>query len=299
MRRRRFFFAALTLAAIAEAAPKRESEIFSIETRVLPYSKLEDPRSGNFQADSTEIQSENIRFRMGLPPKKYNQDKTLLGTGLSYEQLHFNYRNFDSSLEGAQVDTVHAIQGQVFIRHKLRPQYWHLRTFISAGFNSDFKSVTMKALRMQGGMLWEREVEAGSVSIGFVILDDFGRTRLFPAIGLEQTVREKHKFSLRAPTMASYSYLMSEKVEVGVAAKVSGMNARLEEDGVFKGKNLSYSMATLGPTAKFRLNKYLSLALEGGWTLYHKFKVLDRKDKIADYDLENSTYALIGLRLVR
>ena len=299
MIRRRISFAlvvALT-GTLSAAPPRRETDLITVETRILPFAKLKDPERGTYQ-ERLEVQPENIRVRMSVPPKVLNQGRTFLGTSLTYEQLHFNYKYWDSAQEPSRVDTVHAIQAQLFVRQKLKREPWFLRTFVSGGFNSDFASVSLRAARAQGGLIWETEGETGTYGLGVVVIDSFGKTRVLPAFGFEQTFAQRHKVSVRVPMIVGYTYMAGDGHEFGLAARVTGSNARLEKKGTFENKNLSYSLITVGPTAKFRVSKSLALTADAGWTVNHQYQILSGDKKIRDFDLENSHFIFLGVRLI-
>lgn len=266
-------------------------ELVTVETRLLPYTKLSD--AANPDEGRLKIRPESWRVRVGYPPHRFAKSGALLGGNFTYENLRFSYRNETAEI-GDRVDTVHGLQWNGFFRHPLGGEKWALQSFFTAGIHSDFENVTSRSLRFQGGALWQRTVAYGSYSIGVVALDDFGRTRVFPGVGAEWNIDKRQKITIRAPVETAYTYT-TETWTAGVAAGASGGGFRIGEKGPYQNSNLNYSIVTIGPTLEWRLSRRLKLEAEAGTTLYHTLEFRDGRHQVADFDLRRGPYGRFGI----
>jgi hypothetical protein len=278
------------LLIVAARAHGGEIELFSLEQRFLPYTQV-DNRS------ATEVQPEFTRAKMSLPPVLFRERNGVLGTSIAFENLHFNYRNWDALGDSARIDTLHSVQVSLFYMQPLRTPHWSLRTFLAPSLNSDFSAVTWAAFHLQGGVIFEKAVKATKFGLGVVVVDNYGRTMPFPAVSFETLLAGHHRISMRAPTQLSWFYVPNERWEAGLAMRINGGNYRLEEDGVFKGKTVRYSLGTFGPSLLMKLNSFLSMSLDAGTVFRHKFGVYDNRTEVRDFDLRNSYFASAGFRL--
>lgn len=267
----------------------RESERIAIESRFVPYRNVENSRG-------ISIQPEYAKVRVGLPPVMFPERKGFLATSVSYENLHFNYRNWGDE---SRVDTVHGIQLAFFYGEPMKKPHWSRRMFLTTGLSSDFASLSLEAFRAQGGIIFERDKDNRKWGLGIVVIDNFGRTLPYPAITYEALYAGRHRVSLRAPTQGSWFYVPGEKWEAGVNLRVDGGSYRLEEPGDFHGKTLRYSVGTVGPELRVKLKSFLLLSLESGWMFRHKIGIYSNRNKGRGWDLENSYYVTAGLRLMR
>jgi hypothetical protein len=285
------------LHAAEEQQTRRINERLSVETRTFPYSKLKDPFSGT-PHQRLEIQPENLRLRMGLPPLRFPKKNAMLIPSLTYEQVHFNYRNWNSQYEPYRVDTLHSIGASIFYRQPFQSPGWGFSLFLSGALASDFQSITTEDVRIQGGVLINRKVRGGNISFGAALIDNYGKQRVFPAIGFDPDVNAEHKFTLRVPVEVSYFYCpQGRSVEAGIAARVGGVNANLNEPGDYQHRNVAYSVGTVGPSVRLKFSKFVTLTVDGGWVPYHRFQILDKDDKLRDYDLSTDYFIAAGLRL--
>jgi len=64
-----------------------------------------------------------------------------------------------------------------------------------------------------------------------------------------------------------------------------------------KNPQLRYSVATVGPTLKYRLTQGLQLSISGGITFLRRFEFYDGNDKERSLDLQGSTFIKAGLQV--
>ncbi len=264
--------------------------------RYLPSTPLLDPAQEGL-SDQTEVQPRWVKLGLGFKPLIWNQGHTMMGWGVGYENFHFGYKNWDSTTRPARVDTIYNIGIPLFLSQKLRSPDWSLRVFFTPGFRSDFKSLTMKSFRTQGGFFFNRQIQNARLGLGLVVLDDSGQVKVFPGISYEQTWRQgRHRLLIRAPVLESYTYKPSEHWDVSLVARLSGIVARIEEPGVNQGKNASYSTGTLGPQVRWFLTKRWSVLAESGWVYRNKFEISSGNQRVNKYDLKQTWYLSTGLK---
>jgi hypothetical protein len=291
----RFFLlcAAAVIMTLAADAFAREIDVIAVETRGLPARGLKDPDPNSNEAE-WRVRTSASRVRVGFPPVKTGTSG-LLSFGVGFETLRFSYEGpVDPAI--AALDAFHTVSASAFYRKPLSKPRWNLQAFFRPAICSDFAALTTRALRIECGMFALRELPGGGWSLGLVLLNDFGRPRMFPAVGYEGVVHDRHRFTVRLPTQLSWSYVGAKKWEAGVAARVSGDNFRIEESGPYRGKNVAYSIFTVGPNVLIRLTTHLRLAAESGMTLYHKFDIREGNHNRRDLDLDNAPFLALSLR---
>jgi hypothetical protein len=279
-----------------EVSVYRPSERLSVEKRFLPFSHLKNPPQGTPLADA-RIQPDDTRVRFSFPAIRFPAHKASLVPSISYQDLHFNYRGWNSGYEPDRVDELQSIGVSALYRRPLSSPRWSLGWLASGSLASDFKVINWSSMRFQGAAFATRKVAHGNVSMGLALLNNYGRPRVFPLIGFDSSPGAVHKWTLRLPVEASYFYCPPKKWEVGVAARISGMNARITQQGEFQGKNVAYSVATVGPSLRWKFSSALALSLEAGWVPFHRFQILDNGTKIRDYDMSTPYFISTGLRL--
>ena len=274
----------------------REMDLVSIEVRSLPFLSLEHPQTNTFE-DHVKIQPQDVKARVSLPPWRLGSNGTLLSVGLGYENLRFFYKNWDSAQDPNRVDELQAAQLFFFLKKQLHAEGWGLRSFVTSGIHSDFKAITTRDLRLQGGAMLERQYARGHLwGFGLVFLNDYGTPRVFPGVYYQRTIGSAHRINVRLPTQLSYAYIPNDRWELGVAAKVTGNNSRLEREGPLKGKTVKYSLGTIGPSIKRNINRFLSVSLEGGTTFRHQLEIYDGSSRIRDLGLRQSYFVTTAVR---
>ncbi len=271
----------------AAASSARERELMSVDTRYLPYSDVENHTAA-------EIQPEFVRVKLPLRPMIFKGKGAVLAPSFSYENLHFNYRNWGALNDAARVDTLHEVQASLFYTQPLKKPNWSLVAFFNAGINSDMHSVTWDAFRAQGGTVFVRTKGVHKVGVGVVIVDIYGRTLPLPALTYEAEIN-KHRFTVRAPRQISWFYVPNDKWEAGLELSVNGGNYRLEEPGLFEGKTARYTLATFGPSLSAKISRGLSMRLDAGHVFLHKFGIYSNRTEIRDFDMERGYFFSAGL----
>lgn len=280
----------------AAEAPKREAEMFAVEMRYLPSVPLLDPSQEGL-SDQTEVQTTLVKLSLGFKPLIFNQGDTLIGWGVGYENFNFGYKHWNSTTNPARVDSVYNVGLSLFLSQKLPSPVWSMRVFVTPGFRSDFKSLTTKSFRTQGGLFFSRQIQDAIIGLGLVVLDNSGQIKVFPGVSYEQTWRQgRHRLLIRAPVLGSYTYKPRELWDVSLVARMTGIVARIEEAGVNRGKSASYSIAAVGPQVRWNLTKRWLAVFESGWVYRNKFEIIDGKKKVRDYDMNQAWYFSTGLK---
>jgi hypothetical protein len=281
-----------TLVRAEEPDPREQRpdlSLFSFETRLLP----------SLDVDNTdgEVSVRNSQIR-ALLPWRIKNDVSSLSATLGFESLAFKYDHWDPAAGPTTADRLYGAQVSFFYRRKLASPKWGFNAFVTPSLNSDFKAVTTRALRAQGGFLFNRFSGRGLWSFGAVFINDYGTPRVFPAIAYAGRPTERQTVTVRLPVLVSWAYQTSYTTETGLAARVSGNTYVLEEDGPRHHQSVRYSVGTIGPTFKWKPSSIFSLLLETGVTFRHRLEYWKDGERVNRLSFDPSGFLSVGVRLL-
>lgn len=280
----------------AEEKTRPEINLFSLESRLTPRLELKDPQPNTFE-EHAEVDLSYYQLKALLPwrPKPKNGH---LSATLGFESLSLRYHGWDDNADPTIADNLYALQISFSYRRPLKNERWGLYSFLTPSLNSDFKDLSGRAFRLQGGLLFTRKIQANNLSLGLVLINDYGTPRVYPAIAYTGKIGERQNFVVRLPVLASWGYEVSEKTEAGVAARVSGNNFYISEEGRYHSDQVKYSIASVGPYLKWKPRPLLVLGLETGFAFHHDFEYVKDGDTERDLDFKPSPMALVSVRWV-
>ena len=109
---------------------------------------------------------------------------------------------------------------------------------------------------------------------------------------------EEARIDMLLPVRAEFWYMPRPRIELGLAARVSGSQYHGDPDRYGVGDpQLRYSVGTVGPSVRLHLMKGISATVDGGVTVRRRFEFLDGDDKAHSLDLENSPFVKVGLQI--
>jgi len=267
-------------------------DLFSVETRMYPSLRLDDPTPGTFE-ENARVTPRPVRLQVALP-WRVRTERSMFSVSFGYERLGLELEGWPRA-EAFPRGPFHSVQLPMSFSRTLRDERWGTRFFLTPGLSSDFHDTGSRGFRVQGGALLERKNAGGAFSFGLVLINDYGSPRVFPAVAWMGRVAEKQVVAIRLPVVLSWTYQASEEWDAGFAARVSGGNYAIGRPDIFRNRQLKYSAGTLGPFVKRSFGKW-SVNVESGWVFLHSLEVVDQRHQIRDYDLDRSAFLTVGLR---
>ena len=288
-------FAGTIFAAEPEKQDLRpEIALASIETRIFPELELKNPTGPSDEEGRLQIDSIQTKF---LLPWRPEAQQFKLSFSINYESLALDYRNWDKTLSPVPPDQYHAAGLSIHGRKKIN-EIWASSFFISPSLNSDFGPIKWRDLRVPGGFLFDRSLQKGTLSMGFVLINNYGSPRVFPALGYMGTVGTNQVVVIRIPTLLSWGVKVNDRIETGLAARVAGNNFRIEKEGFYQGNSLRYSSTLAGPYLKWKVRRWAVIGLESGYSFRHKLEVWDGKHRVRNLNLKPEPYISVGFKLL-
>ncbi len=280
----------------AEEKGRPDITLFSYESRLTPRLELKDPIANSFE-ENAEVDVDYHQLKALLPwrPKPKNGH---LSATLGFESLSLRYHNWNENADPTMADDLYAVQVSFTYRRPLKNERWGLHSFLTPSLNSDYKKLSGRAFRLQGGLLFTRKIKTNNLSLGLVLINDYGTPRVYPAVAYAGKIGERQNFMVRLPVLASWGYEFTEQTEAGVAARVSGNNFYISEEGRYHGHQVKYSIASVGPYLKWKPVRSLILGLETGLAFHHDFEYVKDGDTVRDLDFKPSPVAVVSARWI-
>jgi hypothetical protein len=287
-----FLFCAVYQPVFSESR-RPDTPLFSLESRFLPSIGVKKAPAGLENAD---IRLHYWESKI-LLPFRYKNDSTSLTSTLSAESFDIDYLDWNSNIEPTPADHLYGLQLGLSMRRELRKEPWSLYSFLNPGVYSDFKKWSARALRFQGGLIFNYAAHKGTWGLGLVLINNYGTPRVFPAISYMGQLGRDQLLVVRLPVLVSWSRSFSKKTDVGVAARIAGSNYYLSEESRYHGNNLRYSVGLVGPFVKRKLTPRTVVSLDTGTTFRHHLEYFRDGERIKDFDLKNSLYLLLGFKI--
>lgn len=265
---------------------------FSIaEYEILTISGIKDPI--NSAQDSLEVIVNHFHFFGAFP--LVQKERLRVINGVAYDLWLLNFDQY--SLQARRPGTLHYLRYQLgFINY--RWNFWRLIGVVAPGLSTDFNNgLTTNDFRIQGMLLAINSVsENFQYGIGAGFTTDFGSPSPVPIVNISWQTNSKFRISGLLPKNLGIWYVPSQDREFGVRAAVSGSQFHLKEAGPqrMEDVDVKYSVLSLGPEYKQKVAGSIFLKLEGGYTLFRKFRFEGPNGK-NDLDLENNIFFRGGL----
>lgn len=125
----------------------------------------------------------------------------------------------------------------------------------------------------------------------------FGEGYPLPFLTLMWTNGSNARLDLFLPAHAELWYMPSQKVELGLAARLQG-NQYHGDPGRYGVGNpqMRYSVGTVGPSAKLHLSGGVHLTMDAGMTFLRRFEFFDGDQEQTSLDLKNSGFIRAGIQ---
>lgn len=279
--------------AVAQGNPS-----FSMSYEFFPSAKLSDPDPGTFEEDLS-IQVATFSAEFSLAPVMYANGKTILMNKLAFRRLDSYYKNWNDLQGGNRIDNVQEIEYSFTVVRQLSEK-WNLTAMVNHGLYSDFQGdLSRNDFNLSSAFILGRQYsERFSLGFGLAYTLKYGSAIPIPFVTMNWTNGSKLRVELLLPIMAEFWYLPSEKLELGLTAKVSG-NQYHGDPARYAGADpkMSYSVVTAGPSVKYQMSKSIALRVDAGATLLRRFEFYDGDVKQNSLDLKESGFIRAGIQI--
>ena len=171
---------------------------------------------------------------------------------------------------------------------------------VTPGLHSDFEGdISNDDFNVASAAIFDhRRSQHLSFGFGAAYSFKYGEAFPIPLLTLMWTNGSNARVDLFLPVHAELWYLPSQKVKLGLAAKVEG-NQYHGDPATYLVQNpqMRYSVGTAGPSVKLRLSKTLHVTIHGGITLLRRFEFFDGDNEVSSLDLKNSGFVRLGIQL--
>jgi len=271
--------------------------VVNVELEYNPCAEIEDSQG--------EMQINQTRLRSLFPV--IMKENFFFGLGAVYEGYLLNYRDtpsFYNDSAGKFVyqedlpNDLHIIDVVIGTNYTFNEQ-WGIYGEIIPGIHSDFEDIDNSDMLVNGFFFLRYHAESGTeYRFGGGVTPSFGEPQVFPLFGMLCPVSEKYAFDLLLPSHAMFRFKCSEKTEMGLKAKMSIREFRLQDGGSWHDDILRYRQVTAGPYAEFILYKTMILRVESGYMLGRKFEFLNKgyDEQLWVDRLNNKFFLILSLR---
>jgi len=244
---------------------------FSANYDFFPFSELKNPDAGTFQED-LKIRVTTIKVKASYPNPVSH--RTFLMHEILYDRFDMDYKNWDEVQGGPEIPHGHAIKYNLMIMHSFSEK-WSMLAFITPGLASDFRSkLTKDDITIEAALVFVYKFSPKfSLGGGLAYSRQFGEPMPLPVIALDWNNGSNMRARAILPSNLEFWYMMSPKFELGLILGGDG-NEYHGDPKRYGGDNpkLKYSVFTLGPSLKYRLNESWSFLIDGGYTFQRRFE---------------------------
>jgi hypothetical protein len=293
--------AILTILAVfawASESPAQPQPTLSLAYDYFPFSKLDNPTSGTFEED-LEIRVATFSTELTLAPMVFAQGKTVLVNTFSYHRFDLDYKNWDDPSGDDPIENAQGVEYTVVLVRQLSER-WNLTTVVTPGLHSDFKGgLSSNDFNVSSALILGRQhSERLTLGFGLAFSFKYGEGYPLPFLSVAWNNGSNARVDMLLPVHAEFWYLPSPKVELGLAARVSGNQYHGDPDryGVTD-PQMRYSAGTVGPSIKLHASKSVSLTIDGGVTVRRRFEFFDGDEKAQSLDLKNTGFVKAGLQI--
>jgi hypothetical protein len=289
----------LTILAIFTCISESPAQpTLSLAYDYFPFSGLDDPTSGTFEED-LEIRVATLSAELTLAPMVFAQGKTVLVNTFSYHRFDLDYRNWDYTAGNDPIENTQGVEYTLVLVRQLSER-WNLTTVVTPGLHSDFKGdLSSNDFNVSSAVILGRQYsERLTLGFGLAYSFKYGEGYPFPFLSVAWNNGSSARIDMLLPVRAEFWYLPSPKIELGLAARISGNQYHGDPDryGV-PDPQMRYSVGTVGPSVKLHASKSVSLIIDGGVTVRRRFEFFDGDDEMQSLDLKNSGFVKAGLQI--
>ncbi len=262
----------------------------SLTFDAFPYQNFSNPPGG---LESAEVYSNATALSVSYP-FLFNEQRTQLALGLSWERREFQYRGFND--ETPNINALHAGELSLTLTHRLNDR-WSLLGIVTPGLASDLKG-TLNAedfnFQAVAAGIWQKSPNL-ALGFGAVYSTQFGEPIPLPALLFDWNNGRKLSWMTILPVSSEFWYAHSDRAHFGLMLRVEGNDYQGDPNRYdANDPQLRYSVVKVGPSARFGLGHGLSLQVDGGFVPYHRFEFFDGDTEVASFNVKESAYLRFG-----
>ncbi|HMP75616.1 MAG TPA: DUF6268 family outer membrane beta-barrel protein [Kiritimatiellia bacterium] len=228
-----------------------------------------------------------LEFRTGYPV--WREPHRIISLGL--RATRYDFLTSDAVLEDF---TTHSLRLPVTAVWP-RGGSWSWMAMVAPALRSDFESLSTDDLGLSAMLLatypWRPDLR---LSVGAVYGQDFGRTRLFPALGATWTPSPELSVDLTFPRPRA-AYKVSPVLTLTIGIEPGGDQWNIQLDGDSRDLALKEYRAGLG--AEWQFARQLALVFQAGHVFGRELELRNERRKISETDIDDTWYARVGLRV--
>jgi len=271
-------FCIALVAATAHAQQRRERA--GVSATIEARADLDGQPGETLSLSEWEVSS-------GYPVLRRNESTLVLGV---------RYVRSEFDIESSRIDgfTAHALN--VPLRYSYRGMTnWLWLASLGPGLHTDFDGVTADDLRATALLIGTRTLSPSlSVSGGLVYNQDFGRSRVFPAIGAVWKPDETWRVEALMPR-PRVVYTPSSRLDLYGVIEPSGDSWNVRLDG--ETRNVGLEEWRAGAGVEWRITGTLALFAQAGWVFDREIEIRERRDKLDGIGIDDTWYARAGLKM--
>jgi hypothetical protein len=267
-------------------------------------SGIEDPE-GPFESD---LEQELGTWLLSIRTNNARKDAHMAAYhALEGEGIDFGWKSWNSDLvpDSFRVDKVYGARYRTT---------WLIRgggkivwaPFMDLGIYSDFRKLSIHDLRIEGGFTVNYDQGKSErsttrlIGFGAGYVYNFGEPKIVPLFKYYR--RSEHSsFDILLPLRLDCR-IVGERIDVGVAGRVSGNVYRITENresggvtGLRTDDEIEFSVATAGLFAELKLGRIFRLNLEYGQAFERVYRVVGRDGGGYELDVKPNQYWTVGL----
>lgn len=261
---------------------------------ILPYQDFDDPiiiddvTISDAQAKLSKIKANFVY------PVVFSKGRTILINEFSYQLIEFEFSKLTNPLK-----RLHSGSYSLMLQHRLSDK-WSVWALGTPSLASDLGAeVSENDFNFQAATIFIRHFsERFSLGFGAAYTTQFGNNEVLPILAFDWNNGKNLMAKAILPASMEFWYRLNTTVDLGLLLSGDGNNFR-GDPVVYQVANpqLQYTMLTIGPAAKIRLNNYVCLNIEAGIIGLHRFEFFDGDSEASSYDLKPSQYVRIGFKL--
>lgn len=266
---------------------------------IFPYQDFDDPLIDSISGTDTtfikdpQAQLQKLRATFTYP-LVFGQGKTVLVNIVSYQLIDFNYHVINPEVKRLQ-----SVAYTLMLQQKLNEK-WSMWALATPTLASDLRAeISEKDFNFQAAAIFIRQFSPKfSLGLGGAFTNQFGKGTVVPIVALDWNNGKNLSAKAILPASLEFWYRTGPKLDLGLLVSGDGNNFR-GDTRIYQvpDPQLRYTMLTVGPAARLKIQKYVTLNAEAGIIGLHRIEFYDDNTKKESYDLKPKQYARVGLTL--
>ncbi len=239
--------AILTLFTCLSGIHAQPQPVLSLAYDYFPFSDLDNPTAGTFEED-LEVRVATLSAELTLAPMVFAEGRTVVVNTISYHRFDLDYRNWDYTAGGDPIENAHGIE-YTFVLVRQLSEKWNLTAVVTPGLHTDFEAgLSSDDFNVETALILGRQYsERFTLGFGLAYSFKYGQGYPLPFLSVAWTNGSSARIDMLLPVRAEFWYLPSQRIELGLAARVSGNQYHGDPDrfGVSDSSHDSFNSSSL------------------------------------------------------